>query len=278
MYQDVDLNDLGVKGKTVTIVFPGAPTVSNDAISVGAFQAPTSSTESVTLSQMPSVNMEVLDWEKLIANPNMIRQAYVQPAMAQIWKYLNGQLATLIDTTDLPTYTPVASVTANTLTLAQLRDARLLLQGNLVPVDELGSMTLAMQPTVYEYTLITDSFNRADIRGPEQANQTWMTGALMQTFATKIVKDHDLPTVDEATDKRTSVLFHEYAIGAAYRPMPIPDAPGVEGSYIDLNGLPIRVMFSYSHEQKSYLLSFDLAFGFAVLRPECAVLIYHTVS
>lgn len=276
VYQDVDLNEMGEKGKTVNIVVPGASTVSNDASSVGTFNSPTTSLKSITLSQMPAVNQKITEWEKLISKPEVIDKAFVQPAMTALTKYLNGQLATLMVAATLNTYTPVPHVTNRTLVLSQLRDARILMREQGVPVDSLGDMSLVMPSKVYEYTLITDQFNRSDIQGPGRSETAWATGSILQTFATNFYADDDMPSVAGSPAKLTSCLFHKYAIAAAFRPLEVPDpSTGTFGSYLNMNGIPVRALMSFDHINKSWYLSWDLAFGFAVIRPECACLIYH---
>ena len=75
-----------------------------------------------------------------------------------------------------------------------------------------------------------------------------------------------------------SFYFHRYAIGAAVRPLEVPQGVSAKGSYINYRGILIRAMFDYSLKDRAWILSFDYALGLTLLRPECGVLIYSDVA
>lgn len=72
----------------------------------------------------------------------------------------------------------------------------------------------------------------------------------------------------------TNALFHKYAIGLALRQLPPPDEKVVNYQYVNIRGIPMRVMIGYRQMPKpGYTVTVDYAYAVAVLRPTFGVLI-----
>ena len=272
VYRDSSFEELGEKGKIVSIPFPGVMTVTNDASTVGTFQTLTTTSKQVTLSEMPAVNFTFSDWNQFITNPTRLKEMVTAPALTAIYQYLNSGLATLITAANFDSYTPIAHEVDNVFTRAQIQKGNANLTGAKVPTTDSTSMSFVMPAFTYPLTLNRDEFSSATIRGD---GETLKTGVISPVLGLKILPDHGLGHVTvSSVAKWVGFLHHKFAIGLAVRPLPIPDAPGVEGTTINFNGIPVRFLFSYDHTSKSYKGSFDLSFGYAILRKECGQIIY----
>jgi len=72
-----------------------------------------------------------------------------------------------------------------------------------------------------------------------------------------------------------NLALHEYAIALALRPIATPDEARnvVDVSYIDLMGIPLRVMVSYVHIYQALFVTVDFGYALGVIRPDFGVLI-----
>lgn len=73
----------------------------------------------------------------------------------------------------------------------------------------------------------------------------------------------------------TNLALHEYAIALALRPIATPDEARnvVDVSYIDLQGIPLRVMVSYVHIYQALFVTVDFGYALGVIRPDFGVVI-----
>lgn len=73
----------------------------------------------------------------------------------------------------------------------------------------------------------------------------------------------------------TCLAAHKYAIALALRPIYTPkEAQGVVAvSYLNLKGIPLRVMISYQHIYQGLFVTVDFGFAAAVIRPDFGVII-----
>ena len=95
------------------------------------------------------------------------------------------------------------------------------------------------------------------------------------TLATPI-QSADVVTSGTATvQSYTNLALHEYAIALALRPIATPDEARnvVDVSYIDLMGIPLRVMVSYVHIYQALFVTVDFGYALGVIRPDFAVII-----
>ena len=73
----------------------------------------------------------------------------------------------------------------------------------------------------------------------------------------------------------TNLALHEYAIALALRPIATPDEARnvVDVTYIDLQGIPLRVMVSYVHIYQALFVTVDFGYALGVIRPDFGVII-----
>jgi hypothetical protein len=73
----------------------------------------------------------------------------------------------------------------------------------------------------------------------------------------------------------TCLALHEYAVALALRPIATPDEARniVDVSYIDLMGIPLRVMISYVHIYQALFVTVDFGYALGVIRPDFGVII-----
>ena len=72
-----------------------------------------------------------------------------------------------------------------------------------------------------------------------------------------------------------SLAYHEYAIALALRPIFTPPEAGdvVDVTYINLKGIPLRVMVSYQHIYQALYVTVDYGYALGVMRPDFGVVI-----
>ena len=85
----------------------------------------------------------------------------------------------------------------------------------------------------------------------------------------------DAGTVYGTVQGYTNLALHEYAIALALRPIATPDESRnvVDVSYIDLMGIPLRVMVSYVHIYQALFVTVDFGYALGVIRPDFGVII-----
>ena len=66
----------------------------------------------------------------------------------------------------------------------------------------------------------------------------------------------------------TCLAMHRYAIALALRPLPEPDNKTIHWRYVNIKGIPMRLMASYQHLKNGWLVSLDFGYALAVIRPE----------
>jgi hypothetical protein len=73
----------------------------------------------------------------------------------------------------------------------------------------------------------------------------------------------------------TNLAFHEYTIAVALRPIATPpEARDVlDVTYIDLQGIPLRVMVSYQHIYQALFVTVDFGYAIGVIRPNFGVVL-----
>ena len=94
------------------------------------------------------------------------------------------------------------------------------------------------------------------------------------TLATPI-QAADAGTMYATVNGYTNLALHEYAIALALRPIATPDESRnvVDVSYIDLMGIPLRVMVSYVHIYQALFVTVDFGYALGVIRPDFGVII-----
>jgi hypothetical protein len=85
----------------------------------------------------------------------------------------------------------------------------------------------------------------------------------------------DAGTATGVVSQYTCLALHEYAIALALRPIATPDEARnvVDVTYIDLQGIPLRVMVSYVHIYQALFVTVDFGYALGVIRPDFGVII-----
>ncbi len=175
-------------------------------------------------------------------------------------------------------------------------DTSLTLSSNYSPsTPTLGTVTSARYQTVLPGTFTTTSgYNTITVTAAQSANLTvgqWLvfyisgatTGTAYQltgvasttlTLATNVAAA-DAGTATGVVLSYTCLALHEYAIALALRPIATPDEARnvVDVSYIDLQGIPLRVMVSYVHIYQALFVTVDFGYALGVIRPDFGVII-----
>lgn len=78
-----------------------------------------------------------------------------------------------------------------------------------------------------------------------------------------------------AVQSFTSLAMHKYAIAVALRPIDTPAnaRKSCDVAYIDLKGIPLRVIKSYQHTLQAEFVTADFGFAIGVMRPSFGVII-----
>ncbi|MGO9112597.1 MAG: hypothetical protein ACLP9L_25480 [Thermoguttaceae bacterium] len=175
-------------------------------------------------------------------------------------------------------------------------DTSLTLNTSYVPTTPTtGTVTSARYQTVISGTFTTTSgSNSITVTAAQSANLTagqWLvfyisgatTGTAYQlttvastqlTLATNVAAA-DAGTATGVVLSYTNLALHEYAIALALRPIATPDEARnvVDVSYIDLQGIPLRVMVSYVHIYQALFVTVDFGYALGVIRPDFGVII-----
>jgi hypothetical protein len=102
-----------------------------------------------------------------------------------------------------------------------------------------------------------------------------IAGITSATAATVVGTGATIASSTLTVQAYTNLALHEYAIALALRPIATPDEARnvVDVSYIDLQGIPLRVMVSYVHIYQALFVTVDFGYALGVIRPDFGVII-----
>lgn len=157
-----------------------------------------------------------------------------------------------------------------------------------------GTGTTARRITVLSGTLATTS-GSATVTGTSTAFTTQLTVGQWIVFSKdatatpyqvlSIASDTSLTLAANAAaswsgatgtvKSYTNLAMHQYAIALALRPIETPATARdvLDVMYIDLKGIPLRVMRSYQHIYQAEFLTVDYGYALGVMRPDFGVII-----
>ncbi len=100
-------------------------------------------------------------------------------------------------------------------------------------------------------------------------------GTVVGTAAGTGWPTNTISTAAATVQSYTNLALHEYAIALALRPIATPEEARnvVDVSYIDLMGIPLRVMVSYVHIYQALFVTVDFGYALGVIRPDFGVII-----
>ena len=101
------------------------------------------------------------------------------------------------------------------------------------------------------------------------------TSPTVVTLATPILAADVVTAGTGTVQSYTNLALHEYAIAVALRPIATPTEAQnvVDVTYIDLMGIPLRVMVSYVHIYQALFVTVDFGYAMGVIRPDFGVII-----
>ena len=140
-----------------------------------------------------------------------------------------------------------------------------------------GSLT---QANVGQWISIAGDTNTAhaqiyQIKTVTNATTGQMYPVVLNTGATQVGPTIAVAAGQTTVQSYTNLALHEYAIALALRPIATPDEARnvVDVSYIDLMGIPLRVMVSYVHIYQALFVTVDFGYALGVIRPDFGVII-----
>ena len=253
-------NEVQEAGKTITIVKPGSLVANDKAANTEVtLQAPNATKAQVTLDKHKEASFLIEDVAKFLSRPDMMER-YIEGAMAAITEQVDADIAALYASAG-------NTIDASAgLTEAHLRKTRKLLNAAKLPLRD--RFFVVHEDAEYELLGIDRFVNRdyAELRGapPRLENAYLGRYAGFDYFMDQMITE-----VAGTPNLRENIAFQRYAIALASRPLPAaPQNYGVQQVVMGEDGLGLRVTMSYSHANLGYMVTIDLLYGVAAVRPE----------
>jgi hypothetical protein len=139
-----------------------------------------------------------------------------------------------------------------------------------------GSATVTGSGTAFNTALTPGMWLQFSADSTATAYQVLSIGSATSLTLTTVAASTANGAGQTATAQQyTSLAFHEYAIALALRPIATPpEAQRVlDLTYIDLMGIPLRVMVSYQHIYQALFVTVDYGYALGVIRPDFGQLI-----
>jgi len=258
-----DFNSEVQAGKGATVTYRKDPTlVANDYVAaVGIVtQNLTEASDTIVLNHHKDVSVKVTSLD-LTLNIDDFTRRVIRPAMMP--------LAAAVDTAILALRSDIThSVTASAYNAStnphpsfDLVNARRILTTNKVP---LAGRRCVVDEYIGAQWLRDDNMIRQDVRG-QAASSALADGALGRVYG---FDNYETGHIDDFV----GVGFHPSAFQFVAAPLALPKG-AANAEYMNFNGLPIRVVYSYDSTYKTDVISFDLLFGTKTVDADRAVLI-----
>jgi hypothetical protein len=213
-----------------------------------------------------------------------LQNTFFMPKFETMLRTVNQSIVNLLTTTNFGTGTTPAGYTlftgngtvANQLTRADIATAWTALANTGVPLDNANDISLMVNANTYGQFLADNQFTQALYVGDTAAIGAQQRAQLTPMLGVTPFFDQQLTLFNAG--HAPAVMLHRYAIAGvtASEPAPIAGAPFAE-AYYRLRGLPIRVQIGQSLVDQGVIVHFSLLCGFAVIRPEMAIL-FQTAS
>lgn len=222
----------------------------------------------ISFTNHPSFDYVVRDFEQF-NSPERIRNVFLDAAIKGVKNYCNNKVASLFTSSNFSVNSPI-STTSHIITTTQFLSGMSVLAGQYVPVaNDPANMSLIVPPMPYTAILGDTNWTQAQIAGMKTAEFVRDTGVMPTAYGMSIKLDQQFPVSGTSPNQTfTGAYFHRYAVGVVSRPLPPPDGNVVDYTYIDFNGLSLRIMVGYNqYPKKGYIVSVEAGFGVAVVRP-----------
>ena len=272
VWRDFDADFTGAQGDTVNVRKPAvlASSLFDQTARTTTYQDATESSVALNLDKLRHVPFYVTD-EQMTLEISDFQQQLLDPAMQTLAQDIDGDLAEgLVDAAEGGsgggtvniTDDPATTDTANYV----LRKAREILQRKKMPVLNRYAV---LSPEAETVTLGDVVFLTAQNAGTTDALREAIVGRAfgMDTYGSQAFGfgPGDMGQAD-------GIAFHQSAMILATRPLDQPrGVPDGLISRADLNGLSLRVIYSYDHDAKKDKITVDILYGLLAARPEGVV-------
>jgi hypothetical protein len=208
-----------------------------------------------------------------------LQETFFQPRFEEILRTVNQSIINLLNTTNFGTGTTPAGyalftgtgTVANQITRADIAAARTTLRKAGVPMGNMNNISLMVNSDTYGQFLADTQFTQALYVGDTAAVAAQQRAQLAPMLGVMAYEDQQLTAFNAG--HAPAALLHRYAIAGvtASEPPPLDFAPFKE-VYYRLRGLPIRIQIGQSLTDQGIVIHYSLLCGFAVIRPEMAIL------
>jgi hypothetical protein len=252
----------------------------------------------VTLDQHPTIVLDLPNMDTTLAGSSYIAKV-VDELEKTISNKINAYIAAQLTPAKLgagaggynPIYCPnfpevsafsggAVSTTKN-ITSAAFMAGWKALAANQIPVGDIGNFHLTMPSEVYGNVLLNPNMYAANLVGPEIAASVSATAKFSSRFGCIFDWDPDLnsSSVNSTSGGELALLSHRYFAALVSRAVAPPRSASVPCTYVEIfpgeNGEPgitVRLVVDFWAPAAADRLLADVLFGFAVTRPDHAIL------
>jgi hypothetical protein len=224
----------------------------------------------IVFNKHPYYGFVVRDYEQY-NTPSNLRMTFLDAAIKGISENIDGNIASLCTSANF-NVNAVITATGGYPTVPQFLAGYSNLADQRVPVTDTANMSFVNTPHSYARILGDSGWTSNLIAGAQLAQEAHVRGDVTTSFGSTIRMDQQLnfalTTGTSPNQTYTSILMHRWAMAVVTRPLPQPDANVVDYTYIDIKGIPVRVMLGYNlYPKLGYVITVDAGYGLAVTRP-----------
>lgn len=279
VHRDTALDRVGVEASEVKIWFPEPVSFADAHAGNVGYTERRGEFKSIRLEKSPTIMYKWTESELLAISKHKetMKQRVIDPTLKAAYEFIAADLGSRLTTTNFATYTPVASVTNNTVRRAQIKDAFKLMAAQKVDTQQKDRFFCVVPQVVYLEMSDHADFAEHQITGdPGAIVRT--TGLIDRQMGVQIVQDFWTPQ-DTSPARYRNILMAKEAISLVIRPPEAPSsAPHISTSFLEFEGVPVRMMMTYDFDERAYVTSFDYLYGIKVFRPDLGCLIYSNIA
>jgi hypothetical protein len=268
-YKPVETNP-GV-GRTLSINIPVSPTITDAGVAALTPTDISFTNKTVVFDKHPSFCYKIEDFNAY-NSPSDIRGEFLDATLKAFLENINNTVVGKYDSTNF-NVNSVISCTGQMPTTTQFLSSFAALAGQKVPMNDTANLFFHNHEDVYAKMLDNSNWTQASIAGEAVASRVRSTGDIKVAYGTQIDYDQAMTRTGSATAYTyTGIHLHRNAIALVTRPLPKPDPNVVEYTYVNLKGIPVRIMFGYSQKDLAWVVTVDAGYGVSVIRPELGVI------
>lgn len=223
---------------------------------------------SITLDKDFTNSFIIRNWDEIRSAPHL-RDAYIQPKLEEVLRKVNRSIATLVTTTNFPTYTLISGATDDVFDRANLATAWKNLAGAGAPVGDVENMFFVTNPTAYSGMLASTNWIQESIVGINAAQVAQQNARLSIQLGAQVKWDQHIAGF--TANKQPGILMHRYAI-AGVTVNPISNAEFKTIVFPKPN-IPVMIEMGYSLKDRGWVVGMSCQWGVKVARPELGSLV-----